>query len=457
MDEQPISTGGDFFSRLENFSASLEPWMVVAGMFFGVIVLWLSVKGRVDWLVLGAFACLNFSGSIWIVVDNHTTLLRWIILGLIAANALRLRRNPGPGCMCYAGYVLLGLAFLPLGDFSPYCLQVGVMLFGNVLVSLSIAEYVEKPENIDRLLTKIIIAAALFAIPAIAFIPNYLGHWTTIRFSGPYTLAPFLTTPGGFYLPFLAWGVTRQWAKSWRIVCGGLTVALLICLLISGQRTGTYAGIIGCLPLLLRRRFGGVAMLGGLLLCGGLLANQVLMSNPDRAGYILERYSSFDITHRDFVWSQGLDLILTNPVIGRGHGASHSAIELHDYSRHGMHNAYLAIWLDSGILGLLLIVYGIGATAWRLFRLILGDLAAVRPESQMARLLLGVLATIAASGMFTGSFSKTTSITTIGLIVVLPLADRVLRLAREPKLNAMQQYYWYVPVSAHRHPRPQHG
>ena len=155
----------------------------------------------------------------------------------------------------------------------------------------------------------------------------------------------------------MLWGSFNANGFMIRFISGGGFVFGFITLLLSGQRTGTIARFNFNIPLLFlffRQKkivsflliFTFIIFLIGLVSLGDYF---------DKIDFLDRRYSQESgISGRLDIWEKALNEIDKNPILGRGIGASENVIE------NSFHNAYLEVWFNSGILGLLLYLSAIG-------------------------------------------------------------------------------------------------
>ncbi len=112
--------------------------------------------------------------------------------------------------------------------------------------------------------------------------------------------------------------------------------------------------------------------------------------------------------------------MLPNPFIGHGPCSSRGLIEVIGL---GTHNAYLSIWYDASIFGLLLFFVAVAIAYWRAGTLIF---RASDPQSrELARLLLGVLMATTASGLFESSLATPSQIVSLTFFLAVVAVERL--------------------------------
>jgi O-antigen ligase len=138
-----------------------------------------------------------------------------------------------------------------------------------------------------------------------------------------------------------------------------------VTLVFSAQRAGTVAGVVGLIPLLLttfNQRKAAVRTLLLLILLGAAGYFLVVLSSPERITFLLNRYTlNAGLSDREFLWQRALAKIALNPFVGNGIGAAENFISA------SFHNAYLEVWYNAGILGL---IFFLVSQAYFLYRII---------------------------------------------------------------------------------------
>jgi len=252
--------------------------------------------------------------------------------------------------MLLALSAMLGLALAPLAPIPLWAVQVGGLLLLLCLpMAASVSTTLETLWDMERLLKLFLVAAALYVMLGL----NSLGSLAQgQRFAGATNSAPLFVMTGGVLLPIAIWGAMNPALRRWRLYCLGVAACTFMLCIISGERTGTFAGMIASLPLLARigtRRM--VVTLAVVVLAGAVLWI-VLQQLPEQADYVRRRFLSTDTTGRGERWAGALALCLEEPWIGHGLGASGTNF--------GFHNAYLVTWYDGGMIGLLLYAGALG-------------------------------------------------------------------------------------------------
>jgi len=332
--------------RLNPVSASV---LAIAGM----LTLWITVAKKVHVLMFLITLSAAFVGSTMPVVDNVAYLLRWLsILALLVSGLLLGRMKLSFGLLMFWGYVLLGFAFLLRSYSISWQFQRSSLL---ILVALAIttAYSINTPKAYKKSLVWISVAASVFSI--VTFVPLMNQLTDAARYSGYSKGAPVFAACLGALLPFAFWGLWQAEAKLVRIACGAGFLLGATSLILSGQRAGVAAGLLGVIPLILavagkkRKAAAGATLLVILaILLIGFLFDQ---SSAGRRDFLVSRYSiDYGLSGRDWIWEMAMSRIAEDPFLGRGMGATDVV------SSYSFHNTYLEVWFTTGLLGLVLFV-----------------------------------------------------------------------------------------------------
>ena len=423
----------DLLGRIEDFihlAGSLG--LILAGVFLLALILITAMGKRKILLALYLFL-LMFSGFVIESVSAGTTLLRWVVMFLIAATGLTGMRSPGAPCLLLGIYGLVGLITAPLAPDTFWAIQrSGLLVVISLPMAAAIAQRLATLDDIYKVLKTFILAGGLYVLLGMATLPSLAGGE---RFAGATSSAPLFVLTGGLLLPIALWGAMQSGIRQWRIYCIVIAVVTGMLCIISGQRTGTLAGFIGCLPLL--ARFGMRKLLIGLvLLAVGIgLIYLVFSFMPQQAEFVLRRFTTADTTGRVERWHRALDLCMQNPFLGQGVGA--------DQTHHfGFHNAYLVTWLEMGLVGLILYAGALVWMATRSLRLILGR--GDRETKDVARLLLGLTLASMAAAFFESKLVSPSNIAIFTAVMTSVMLVRLKELADQGPL-AWDPYDEYGP------------
>ena len=199
-------------------------------------------------------------------------------------------------------------------------------------------------------LVLIAIVGALFAIVNAVALPSQLTD--PVRFVGYAKTAPALTVILGGLLPFVFWGLWNVKSTMLRMILGLGFLSGMAALVLSAQRAGTVAGIVGLIPLTLatirrKKNVAWLVLLGIVLALLGFFVVQY--TSEEKIGFLLSRYRlDSGLSDRDLIWAMALSEIARDPLLGQGIGAAEWVISS------SFHNAYLEVWFNAGFLGLVL-------------------------------------------------------------------------------------------------------
>ena len=300
-------------------------------------------------------------------VEGAASISRVVVLALLAAGAIfRERLKPSPGVILFWGYVAFGVISLFQAINSGWQSQRTILL-GFVAVTIPFVYGDKSYKFLIASLISIAVAGAVFSMLHFTALPSQLGEGA--RFSGYLKGAASYAMVLAGFLPFMLWGTMRGGNRALRIISGAGFLFGVVSLILSGQRTGTIAGLIGVIPLLfllLRRKTIILALL--LLILPVLFSYQLVQQGGrDRGNFLIERYrASSDLSGRPLIWKRALTEIDKQPFLGRGIGASENLIN------NSFHNSYLEVWFNSGILGLFLFIAAQFYFHWRFIYRFLG-------------------------------------------------------------------------------------
>jgi len=396
----------DLPGRIAGFIDKAGPLGLVVGGLFILVLFLLAVLGKRTALLGIYLLLLMFSGFAVEAVDAGSTLMRWLVMFLIAMTCYAGARSPGAPAVMLGVYAILGIMMSPLAPSTSWAIQQSTLLLViSIPMAAAAAHQLRTMDDIVKLLKLFIVAGGLYVILGLVTLPSLAGG---ARFAGAGTSAPLFVLTGGLLLPVALWGAMQKGIRQWRVYCAVIAVCTGMLCLISGQRTGTLAGFIGCLPLL--ARFGmKKLMIGLLLLAVGLaLVYGVLQAMPDQAAFVERRFTSIDTTGRLEAWATALAMCLRSPFIGHGVGSSAEP-------GFGFHNVYLISWFEVGLVGLILYA---GALVWMAFRatgLVLQRFN--REASDVARLILGLTLAGMAAAFFESKLASPSNIAMFVTIV----------------------------------------
>ena len=394
---------------------------LIGGALVVLALLIVAVLGKRTFLLGAYLLLLMFSGFTVPAIDAGSTLLRWVVMFLIALTAARGVRSPGLPAVMLGLYAAYGLMTAPASPLSLWSAQNALlMLVATLPMAAATADHLRSLDDVYKLHKMFLLAGGVYVVLGLASLGSLKAG---SRFAGASSSAPLFVLTGGLLLPVAVWGAMCPHLRAWRWYCIAVAVCTGMLCILSGQRTGTLAGFIGCLPLLARLGIRRLAMASALIILGGLTVAVVLRFMPDQADFIYRRFFNFDTTGRSLRWDLALALCLEEPWLGHGMGTSSMNF--------GFHNAYLATWYEGGIFG---IVFYTGAF------LLMGGMALrlilrrhLEEISDLARLVLGLVLANLAAGFFESKLTSPSNIAMFVAVVasvVLAGMKRVLRQAQ---------------------------
>ena len=362
----------DFFGRISSFTEQFPAWLLLLGIFFLFATIQLSLSRYAFWLIPAFLLMCMFSGNKIAALDTGSTLMRWWLIFCLCISSSRRYIFPGSICFMLGTYWLFSIVSALWSPNFRGGIQVATLSFALSWIAASgISGCLMNLQSIKN------VAQSYLALSAI-FIANgaiSLGDIRGSRFAGSMAesvSATLFVITGGLLMPTLIWGFNTfgGWKKIMSLI--GFSAVFGLCFL-SGQRAGLFAGVISCIPLILKidskiltRFFVSTLCISAVIACS-------IQLFPQQSDFIFGRYFridrngttalSFNTTGRDKKWGAALEGIWDKPIIGHGVAADKiSGIG-------GFHNAYLQEWYNGGVLGLALYLGASIAALFKTFRL----------------------------------------------------------------------------------------
>lgn len=428
--------------RLTQIAETAGPVWIMVGLLAVFALVTLALFGRRRELMFLLIMAATFSGAMWTAVDSGSTLLRWTILILLAFNCLRLNVYFGTPMLLFIMYAIIGIGLIPLSDVLVWSMQTGGLMLLTMAAAISLSDVMRTPADLRRILYLYLVAASGWFVLGMFTLRQLIAANSDVgRQSGAITSAPLFVITGGLLLVIAVWGTLcskRWWAKA---ICGALALSLVAVLLASGQRTGTFAGMLGCLPMLIRKRASNLIFVVAAAAVVVALAFGLATANKKQVDFLKKRYFSTSTTGRTEIWANAFRECMKNPLIGRGHGSEREfAIK---YQR-PTHNSLLAVWYATGIFGVIFYLAAFGVAAWQAF--------AVMRKSRdpdmrdLGRVLLGLLIAEFAAGMFETANSPS-NFATITLTIIFVMVGRLWIMHREQAQAVPAVRYMWVPLA----------
>ena len=332
-------------SRLDLLDVAI---LMVAGCLLIYCVMSNRLYAVMFMLVLSA----SLVGTTVPVIEGVASLVRWLSLLLLLLTGLLFSRvEMSIGLLLFWGYVFLGLVSMFRAISITWQFQRGLLLL-LVVAAISIGYGGRSYRTHRTTLVLIAVAGALFAVVNAVTLPGQLS--AAGRFAGNSKSPPAMTVILGSLLPFVFWGLWNAESKVLRMILGLGFLSGMATLVLSGQRAGTIAGLVGIIPLALtiikrkEYRAWSVLLAIALALLGVFLVQRV---SQEKIDFLLSRYRlDSGLSNRNLIWQMAFSEIRTSPLLGRGIGAAEWVISS------SFHNAYLEVWFNAGFLGLGLFV-----------------------------------------------------------------------------------------------------
>lgn len=385
----------------------------------GALALFIGMQVRRSSIIIAYIVCLMFSGHQIALLDTSSTLLRWLLIGCLVLSVEKGASATGPICTMLGvhwAYSIFSVLWSPTPEFG---IQLSVLSFLlTVPAAMSISNEVKLTGDLGKLPRVLNACALIYIVNAIVGFSGFSGA----RYSGGTTSAPLFVITGGLLLPSLLWGyltttklpIRRRNAVSFALI-------FTLCFL-SGQRTGLFAGMLGCLPLLLAQR----GKKSNLVIVAVILAVGItygaMVAFPEQTDFLHRRYATTSVTGREHAWRWGFNLISQNPILGYGAGS-------HTIRWFGFHNAFLQEWHNAGLSGLFLYAGALLLALTKTFRISLDSKRSLA-DQELARLLLGWTIALVSGAFFESKLASPSNIlafitVNVGILVYhLELAGR---------------------------------
>ena len=400
----------DLFTRLDEFGASGGIGLLLL-VIIGLLALFWALNASRKKLLFLYCVCLMFSGHLVGLIDSGSTLLRWLLILCLAISVNRGYRDPGVVCKMLGAYWIFCL-FTILWSLNPLQgVQLSVLsILVTVPMAMTISDELTLSSELEIFPKYLNLCSAIYILNALWLISDIRGQ----RYSGVISSAGLFVITGGILMPSLLWGIlsARNYlSRNLHLLAFTLVFGLG---LLSGQRTGFFAGLIGCLPLLLRFVSQKFLYLVLAIFATAAIGLVVLQYFPEQAEFIEMRYFEKGFTSREDSWNKSLELILQDPFLGFGAGS-------HSRTGFGMHNAFLQEWYNGGLMALFLFA---GAFVYGLVRASKMSFDPMLPpqELDLVRLCLGLMLTLSATAFFESKLASPSNIlafTTINVGLIL--------------------------------------
>ncbi|MDA8964583.1 O-antigen ligase family protein [bacterium] len=415
----------DLAGRLFQFSDRVPVVFWVLPIFYLAGTLFISSTKYSFFLVPSyLFLCL-FSVSTSEAIGPAATLARWwLIVCFCIAAAIR-SGPPGTVCRMLGFYWAFSLVTCLWSPSLAHGIQSsGLAFLLTYIGSRGLAGMLSNTGQIRKVFLLFAgMSPALIAI-SVAGLSSLTGGRYAGGMAESYGL--FVIT-GGLLMPTLLWCFFSCRGRV-RFFYGLSFLFLMPLLLLSAQRTGFFAGVIACIPMLMQFSFRRI--LYASMISGGVLIVGVIALNffPEQKMFIQKRFFvesegggmmiSTNTTNRTDRWTSAIEKIGDRPFIGYGASAHREA------GFGGFHNAYLQEWYNGGILGVVLFFGASVVALWKSFRL-LGSAVLSAKDRYLCRLLFSLMLFLILVSFFE---SKLASPSNIMVFVMVLVGVSILRL-----------------------------
>jgi len=420
----------DLFGRLADFFGKAGVWGITAIVLILLVLAALALMKKRTVLLYVCLATLMFSGAApRFGTREGSVLLRWTVMILVALTGIHGMRSPGVPMLMLGGVAAYGFAMAPLSPSFIYSIQMASLLFAlTVPFAAAVTHHLRTTEDIYRLLRLYIMAAGLLVLLGLMSLPELMRSdpGVEVRIEATTTSSLFVLQ-GGIMLPICIWAATQPRFRRWRLYCFSVAAAIIMLSLVSGSRAGTYAGFIGCLPVL--SRFGYKRLLAslGVVAVAAVLFSLVMTTMPGRSEVLYDRYiggigRGDYTTGRYELWIASIGDCLEEPLIGHGLGSEIA-------KGWGAHNAYLKAWWEVGFGGMFLFVgafVGMGIQALRLMRSHAG-----REFRELGRVFLAMTLVLTSMGFVEGKLLSPSNVAIFTAVLLGAMLTRASALSRE--------------------------
>jgi len=428
----------DFFSRIRSFSEAFGPGgtlaLVILALVITAITLWRGT-GLVLFILFITYSvgAITQGGVLFV-----STMVRWACLFLLGIGFLKEFHLPKPSMFLFFFYALLAVLFIAFSPYPTIAIQQGALLIMTVIcVTIASNSYIKSEENIRRIFKMGIVAGGVWTLVSAAFIGEFMYSADT-RFVAEGTAGTgTIAYAGAFFAPMIVWGVLQKRDFLWRILSATVIIPFVFLLLLTGMRSAIFGMLgIAIFPLLFMRGkpLKACIQVGVIILlfAGSLVIISILM--PAKSEYLIGRIFDTSTTGRSHVWKAVFAYVLRNPFIG--HGIAAAGIDGIRVFGLQFHNSYLAIWYNTGIIGLLSVLMFLGIYFLKSFQLI--RIAPTEEIGDFARIAFGYMLGIAAMNMMESSLAGPGRISVTMLLIMAVMVDRLKQIIQE------QSCYEYI-------------
>ena len=334
-----------------SFFTKFQSMNIIGILIFSIIFLllcyWIFSKKISNIYILLLFSA-SFVGFSTPLVDSLATLVRWLCIFILFGFSIFLHKSKiNIGIMLHWSYVIFGIISLIFYISLGWQLQrSALLLVTSIGIPITSLVLFRKVQEKDKLFKGISFTTGIVIL--LSFIALLNNTEVSGRFSAFSSGAPNFAVILGSLLPFSLWRSYYSRNNLSNNIWFLIYILGLFVLFFSGQRTGTLAGIVGSIPMIIyfwKDKIWFTRII--LLIIFIFLAIFLFMQfRNDRISYLINRYTfQAGLSDRDIIWKFVLNNLPKNLFLGRGVGASELLLKA------SFHNAYLEVIYNSGIFG----------------------------------------------------------------------------------------------------------
>lgn len=369
---------------------------------------------------------------------RYTFMCVLIALGVVAL----LSRDRGPGKtartlgLFYLVWLLLTLAIHGVGGATAAMLPMQFALMLGVLYGL-MQEYRAQVDAkwLCLLIGKVGVAFTVLHLTSLAFAPE---PFLAGRFRSYFVLPTNFANRYALLVIAMIWAALISRAGFGRAVFWGSVALGGVLLVLSGTRNAIAMVVVALCIMALVWRVRLAALAAGVALVA-VVGVTVFVEDLSQLVFSADRITTFDASNRYAVWALALERIGEHPYVGYGLGRAGSIMQegIEWYSKGTFidaHNAYMGIWLQLGLPGLILILL-LYLNAFKLgFGLLLRRSTSTDGELvRVVALPLAILGALFVGGIFEENLTSRGSLPQLlwglSILVVSSLVDPVGRSA----------------------------
>jgi hypothetical protein len=416
-----MPTGLDLFGRLRGFVDTFGAGGLLVIIIAAIVIVAIAMWRGTGFLFLVLFISFSLGAINQGGVVFMATIARWGCLFLLGIGLFKRPQFHSKAMLIYAFYALLCIMFLFLSPIFMFSVQQTVLLIMTILgVSLAINSYITSPKDITTLFKMGIVAAAIWTATSITFLSQY-RYSAHLRFSTSEEIGGVTAAyAGAFFAPMVMWWIVQNKYALWRIFCIFLFVPYALMIIVGGVRSAILGMlVIGSIPILLSKikPIRLIITIGVLFALVEITLKVLYLLNPVKAQFVVERVFSTSTTGRYEMWLEALQLCIQSGLVGHGVASSASIPGLY------FHNAYLIIWYDASIFGLILVLLFLTYYVLKTFRLIFRRKSQEITECSLVA--LGYMLGMIAMAMFEAIFAAAGGIGLVMLMIFSNMIDHL--------------------------------